>query len=82
MFCVKLTAEGEPCGRTGAVNITGANSGEAKSRKGIIAFLDIPSAQYALRCDLDPLVESGAILLTMPEKPRSAQQQYLTNPNI
>ena len=49
-----------------------------RSRAEIIEFLDIPSGQYALRRYLDPLVESGAILMTMPEKPRSSKQEYVT----
>lgn len=49
-----------------------------RSRGEIIAYLDIASGQYALRRYLDPLVESGAIQLTMPDKPRSPKQQYVT----
>ena len=53
-----------------------------RSRAEIIEFLDIPSGQYALRRYLDPLVESGAILMTMPEKPRSSKQEYVTADGI
>lgn len=49
-----------------------------RTRAEIIEFLDIPSGQYALRRYLDPLVESGVILMTMPEKPRSPKQGYVT----
>lgn len=49
-----------------------------RTRSEIIEYLDIASGQYALRRYLDPLVESGAIQLTMPDKPRSPKQQYVT----
>lgn len=49
-----------------------------RTRSEIIEYLDIASGQYALRRYLDPLVESGAIQLTLPDKPRSPKQQYVT----
>lgn len=49
-----------------------------RSRSEIIEYLAIPSAQYALRHYLDPLIEAGAIRLTLPEKPRSPKQRYET----
>ena len=49
-----------------------------RTRSEILAFLDIASGQYALRRYLDPLVQAGAIQLTMPEKPRSPNQKYVT----
>ena len=49
-----------------------------RSRSEIIEHLAIPSAQYALRHYLDPLIEAGAIRLTLPEKPRSPKQRYET----
>ena len=51
---------------------------EPKSRKEIVNHLAISSAQYALRRYLDPLVESGAIRMTIPEKPKSPRQKYVT----
>lgn len=54
----------------------------ARSRAEIIEFLAIPSAQYALRRYLDPLVHSKAILMTIPDKPRSPNQQYITADDI
>lgn len=51
---------------------------EPRTRKEIIAYMEIPSAQYALRRYLDPLVGSGAIRLTIPEKPKSSKQKYVT----
>ena len=49
-----------------------------RTRSEILEFLDIASGQYALRRYLDPLVQAGAIQLTMPEKPRSPNQKYVT----
>ena len=49
-----------------------------RSRAEIIEYLAIPSAQYALRHYLDPLIHAGAIRLSMPDKPRSPKQRYET----
>ncbi|MCR5825907.1 MAG: putative DNA binding domain-containing protein [Oscillospiraceae bacterium] len=49
-----------------------------RSRAEIVAYLAIPSAQYALRRYLDPLIAAGAIRLTLPDKPRSPKQRYET----
>lgn len=49
-----------------------------RTRKEIVDFLKISSGQYALRRYLEPLVQAGAIKLTIPDKPRSPRQQYLT----
>lgn len=49
-----------------------------RTRSEIIEYLDIASGQYALRRYLDPLVESGAIRLMLPDRPRSPKQQYVT----
>ena len=49
-----------------------------RTRSEIVEYLDIASGQYALRRYLDPLVESGAIRLTLPDKPRSPKQKYVT----
>ncbi len=51
---------------------------EPRSREEIIQYLAIASGQYALRRYLDPLIQAGLIRLTIPEKPRSPQQRYLT----
>ena len=52
---------------------------QPRSRAEIIAYLGISSAQYALRHYLDPLVEIGAIRLSLPDKPRSPKQTYQTD---
>lgn len=49
-----------------------------RTRKEIIEYLSIASGQYALRRYLDPLVNAGVIRMTIPEKPRSERQQYVT----
>jgi ATP-dependent DNA helicase RecG len=48
-----------------------------RTRAEIIEYLAISSGQYALRRYLDPLVRAGAIVMTMPDKPRSPSQQYV-----
>ena len=53
-----------------------------RSRSEIISYLNIGSAQYALRRYLDPLLEQGAIRMTIPEKPRSHNQKYVTTDGI
>ena len=50
---------------------------EPRTRKEIIAYLNISSSQYALRKYLDTLVRCGAIQQTIPEKPKSRKQKYV-----
>ncbi len=50
----------------------------ARSRAEIIAYLGLSSGQYALKRYLEPLLQSGAIRLTQPDKPRSHSQRYIT----
>lgn len=49
-----------------------------RSRSEIMEYLAIASGQYALRRYLDPLIQSGEIKLTIPDKPRSRDQRYIT----
>lgn len=49
-----------------------------RSRAEIKAYLKVSSSNYALRRYLDPLIRSGAIRMTIPEKPRSHSQRYIT----
>ena len=49
-----------------------------RTRAEIIAYLQIASGQYALRRYLVPLLESGAIRMTIPECPRSRAQRFVT----
>ena len=53
-----------------------------RTRKEIVRFLGIASGQYAIRRYLEPLVRSGMILLTLPDRPKSPKQTYQTNPDI
>lgn len=53
-----------------------------RTRAEIISYLNIDSAQYALRRYLDPLLKIGAIRMTLPEKPRSHSQKYFTADDI
>ena len=50
---------------------------EPRTRKEVVEYLEISSAQYALHQYLDPLVKCGAIRLTIPEKPKSPKQKYV-----
>ena len=49
-----------------------------RSRAEIIEHLNIESGQYALRRYLDPLIQSGDIRLTIPDKPKSRNQKYVS----
>ena len=49
-----------------------------RSRKEIADFFGLASIPYAIRRYVDPLVRSGEIKLTIPDKPRSRNQMYVT----
>lgn len=49
-----------------------------RTRSEIIAHLNLGSGQYALHRYLEPLLKSGAIRMTIPERPRSRSQQFVT----
>ena len=49
-----------------------------RTRIEIIEYLGIASGRYALKRYLEPLVKAGAILMTIPDKPGSRKQQYVT----
>ena len=51
-----------------------------RTRAEIKEFLAISSGQYALHRYLDPLVRSGAIQMTIPEKPSSPKQRFVSVP--
>lgn len=53
-----------------------------RTRKEIADFLQIASQQYAIRRYISPLVQSGALILSNPEHPRSRKQTYETNPAL
>ena len=54
----------------------------ARTRAEIAEYLAIPSAQYALRRYLDPLIQAKVILMTIPDKPRSSNQMFYTAEDI
>ncbi len=47
-----------------------------RSRKEICDYLGLSSSAYAMKKHVQPLIDAGAIHMTMPEKPRSAKQKY------
>lgn len=49
-----------------------------RTRAEIIAHLGLGSGQYALHKYLDPLLTIGAIRMTIPQTPRSRNQQFVT----
>ena len=51
---------------------------QPRTRAEILEHLGIHSAQYALRRYLEPLVKAGHLIMTLPNKPRSSKQQYVT----
>ncbi len=51
---------------------------QPRSRAEILAHIGITSEQYAIATYLLPLVEAGLIRRTIPDRPRSRKQQYVT----
>lgn len=49
-----------------------------RSRDEIVGYIGIKSGEYALRRYLEPLIKKGAIVMTIPESPRSRKQKYVT----
>ena len=47
-----------------------------RTRKEICEYLGLSSGTYAMKKYILPLVESGEIKLTIPEKPKSHKQMY------
>lgn len=50
-----------------------------RNRKEIASFLNLTSVTYAIKKYVMPLVAAGHMHLTIPDKPGSAHQQYVTN---
>ena len=48
-----------------------------RSRREISEFLGINSISYAIKRYVDPLIISGKLRMTIPDKPRSASQRYV-----
>ncbi len=49
---------------------------EPRSRKEIAAFLGIKTAAYATERYIKPLLDSGKLAMTMPDRPKSTKQKY------
>ena len=49
-----------------------------RSRKEITQFLGLKTAGYAMERYIRPLLEQGKLEMTLPDKPRSAHQKFLT----
>lgn len=47
-----------------------------RTRKEICDYLELSSVSYAIQTHVMPLVESGKLKMTMPDKPRSSKQLY------
>ena len=50
----------------------------ACSDKEIREYLELASFEYALRRYLEPLIKAGLLRMTIPDKPRSRKQTYVT----
>ena len=51
---------------------------EPRSRKDIMAYLGLSDRKYLNTQVLRPLIHSGKLLMTIPEKPNSRNQRYIT----
>ena len=49
-----------------------------RSRKELAHFLGLESVSYAITQYIQPLVDQGALRLTIPERPKSTHQKYVT----
>ena len=49
-----------------------------RSRQEIAGYLGITSVSYTLSQYVQPLINAGKIKLTLPEKPKSVKQRYIT----
>lgn len=52
-----------------------------KTRKEIAEFLGISTVFYAMQHYVQPLVISGKLAMTIPEKPKSRNQKFVATPN-
>ena len=49
-----------------------------RTRKGIAEYLGLSSVSYAITTYVQPLVEAGKLRMTIPDKPKSTHQTYVT----
>ena len=55
---------------------------QPKSRADIQEYLDLKDREHFRKTILTPLIQSGQLLLTLPDKPTSPKQQFYTAPGI
>ncbi|THB74084.1 MAG: hypothetical protein D6B28_02685, partial [Gammaproteobacteria bacterium] len=53
---------------------------EPKSRAEIQQHLELKDREYLRKAILTPLIESGLLCLTLPDKPTSPKQKFYTAP--
>ena len=51
---------------------------EPRSRNEIQSFLDLKNRDYFRKDILNPLIKEGKLVLTLPDKPTSPKQRYIT----
>ncbi len=51
---------------------------EPRSRNEIQSFLDLKNRDYFRKEILNPLIKEGKLALTIPDKPKSPKQRYIT----
>ena len=49
----------------------------AKSSREIREYIGIKNQRYFMKSILNPMVQKGLIVLTIPDKPRSSKQKYI-----
>lgn len=54
-----------------------ADTREPRSRHEIAGFLEMLSVYHAVRKYIKPLLESGKLVMTLPDKPQSSNQRYI-----
>lgn len=50
-----------------------------RTRKEIATYLGIESVSYAITQYVQPLLRTGQLRMTLPDKPKSAKQQFVAN---
>ncbi len=53
-----------------------------RTRKEIAAYLGIESVSYAITQYVQPLVQNGQLRMTIPDKPKSTKQQFVSEETI
>lgn len=53
-----------------------------QSKKDILQHCGLKDLQYFRKAILNPLIRQNLLLMTIPDKPRSSKQKYITNPHL